>query len=77
MKMKRTYVYIAGPYRGAQGEHDYSVYYEIDCNIARARAAAVYLAERDIPFFCPHLNSCHFEVIAPSVSPAYWYRMDL
>ena len=71
------FVYIAGPYRAKDGGHDAAHFDEIDANITKARVAAVYLAERDIPYFCPHLNSAHMENHASSVQPAYWYRMDL
>lgn len=71
-----TYVYIAGPYRG-KTTHDARGYFEIDANINRARKAAATLARLGIPFFCPHLNSAHFEVIAPDVQPAYWLEMDM
>lgn len=71
------FVYIAGPYRPRSGKHDASAYDEIDENIQRARKAAQFLAEHDIPFFCPHLNSAHFETDAPDVPPEFWLRMDL
>ena len=71
------FAYIAGPYRAKGGGHDESYWDEIDANIQRARDAAIFLAERDIPYFCPHLNSAHMETYAPTVQPAYWYRMDL
>lgn len=62
-------VYIAGPYTGKN-------YHEVDLNIAQAREAAAQLAEAGIGFFCPHMNSAHFEVITPSVQPEYWYELD-
>jgi len=71
-----TYVYIAGPYRG-KASHDAGGYFEIDANINRARRAAAALARLGIPFFCPHLNSAHFEVIAPDVKPVYWLEADM
>lgn len=71
-----TYAYIAGPYRARSGAHDVSVYDEIDANIQVARKAAIYLAEHNVPYFCPHLNSAHMEVHAPSVSPEFWLDMD-
>lgn len=71
-----TYVYIAGPYRG-KATHDAGGYFEIDANINRAKEAAATLAQLGIPFFCPHLNSAHFEVIAPDVKPVYWLEMDM
>ncbi len=72
-----TYVYIAGPYMGRKRMHDFRGYEEIDQNISRARETAAFLANNEIPFFCPHLNSAHFEVITPNVKPDYWYEMDL
>ena len=71
------FVYIAGPYRPRSGTHDVSVYDEIHANIMRARDAAHFLADYDIPFFCPHLNSTHFEITAPDVPPEFWLRMDM
>lgn len=71
-----TYVYIAGPYRG-KAPHNARGYFEIDANINRAKEAAATLARLGIPYFCPHLNSAHFEVITPGVKPAYWLKMDL
>ena len=63
-------VYIAGPYSGPD-------YLAIDRNIAAAREAAAWLAEHGIGFFCPHLNSAHFEVVTPRVEPEFWYALDL
>ena len=71
------FVYIAGKYRAKDGTHDYRAYEEIDHNISVAREWAVKLAHNDIPFFCPHLNSAHMEVIAPEVKPDFWYRTDM
>ena len=74
MDLERSFVYIAGPYSGRT--HDYNSYNEIEINISKAREAAKFLAENGIPFFCPHANSAHFEVITPSVGLDYWYKMD-
>mgnify|MGYP001571159885 CR=1 FL=1 len=68
--MKRSYVFIAGPYKGKD-------FIEIDRNIARARDAAVFLANNGVPFFCPHLNSGHFEAMTISVPMDFWYDLDL
>ncbi len=73
----RTYVYVAGPYMGQKRLHDFRDYEEIDRNISRAREAAAFLANSNVPYFCPHLNSAHFEVITPNVKPEYWYQMDI
>lgn len=72
-------VYIAGPYLGTidPEHHNASAYLGIDDNINDARRVAVYLANHQIGFFCPHLNSAHFEVMAPHASVSYWYQMDL
>lgn len=78
--MDKTFVYIAGPYRspkGANGGHDYQSYYDIDQHINEARLWATRLANEGIPFFCPHMNSAHMEVIAPSAPPEYWYDLDM
>jgi hypothetical protein len=34
------------------------------------------LAHLKYGFFCPHLHSAHFEVIAPEVKPPFWYELD-
>ena len=73
---ERSYVFIAGPY-GSRGDRRDAAYLEIDRNIARAREAAAFLANNRVPFFCPHLNSCHFEVITPEVPMQYWYDLDM
>ena len=70
------FVYLAGPYRGAATAHDWTVYADIDANINEARRWAANMASNDIPYFCPHLNSAHMEVIVPDVLPDYWLRMD-
>ena len=72
------FVYVAGPYRGKDAlAHDWTVYCEIDAHINDARRWAAQLATDGIPFFCPHLNSAHMEVIAPSAPSDYWLKMDL
>lgn len=68
------YVYIAGPYMGKS--HDYRSYFEIERHITDSLEAARELAELGYGFFCPHAHSAHFEVIAPSVLPEYWYKLD-
>jgi nucleoside 2-deoxyribosyltransferase len=74
-----TYVYVAGPYRpiNGGGSHDWHGYCDIDANINEARRWSIRLAQAGIPFFCPHLNSAHFEVFAPDVPPDYWLNMDI
>lgn len=75
--MDKTFVYIAGPYRASNGGHDYQSYYDIDQHINEARMWATRLANVNIPFFCPHMNSAHMEVIAPDALPEYWYNLDM
>ena len=77
--MKVPIVYIAGPYLGSikPEDHNASSFLEIDKNINHARDVAVLLAQHGIGFFCPHMNSAHFEVLAPDASVDYWYAMDL
>ena len=67
----RTYVYIAGPYHSSAG------YLAVDRHIAVAREWAAQLALASIPFFCPHLNSAHFEAITPGVPSRWWRDMDM
>lgn len=64
-------VYIAGPYGDAGG------YLAIERNIAKARDAAAWLASNGLGYYCPHLNSAHFEAIVPNVPVEFWYAMDL
>lgn len=72
------FVYLAGPYRGKDAlAHDHTVFCEIDAHINEARRWAARLAADSVPYFCPHLNSAHMEVIAPTVPSNYWLEMDL
>ena len=74
----KGFIYVAGPYRGKTATaHNWTVYSDIDANINEARRWAIKLAGDGIPYFCPHLNSAHFEVITPEVPPNYWLEMDL
>lgn len=72
--MTRTFVYVAGPYKGKT--HDWRSYNEIDINIAKAREVSKFLAENGIPYFCPHANTAHMEVITAEIPAEYWYEMD-
>ena len=63
---ERTYVYIAGPY----GDKD--PYCVIDARINESRRAARELALRGIPYYSPHMNCAHFEVIAPEAPVEFW-----
>ena len=56
-------VYIAGPYSGKHLADDKDdSHQQISENIAKARQASIQLAELGFAWFCPHLNSEHFEV---------------
>lgn len=78
-----TYVYIAGPYRGkaTHGELLANVgarsYFEIEANINLARKAGATLAQLNIPFFCPHTNFSHSEVITPGVNIEWLLESDM
>jgi hypothetical protein len=74
---RKGFVYIAGPYRGPLGTHDHSEYFVVDAHINRAREWAAKFARVGIPFFCPHLNSAHFEIITPDVPAGFWLDMNL
>ena len=63
-------LYIAGPYMGPTYRH-------IEANIMDARLAAIELAEAGIGFFCPHLNSAHFEQWTPDVPESFWKTLDM
>lgn len=68
-------VYLAGPYSGKT--HDYKSFFEIENNISLAKQIAIWCATNKIAYFCPHLNSAHFEVYVPDVPVEFWYEMDL
>lgn len=74
--MNNSYVYIAGPYREKGGGHSWAHWYEIDRHINEARNWAVKLTNAKIPFFCPHMNSAHMEVLAPNAGTEFWYNLD-
>ena len=76
MSLNNSYVYISGPYRGSS-THDSAGYAEISQNILNARLVAMKLARVGIPYFCPHLNSAHFELYTPEVPSSYWLNLDL
>lgn len=63
-------VYVAGPYIG-DGH-----FLTIEQNIREAEAFAIRLATHGIGFFCPHLNSTHFE-LKTACGQQFWYDMDL
>ena len=63
------FVFISGPYRGAD-------YLEVEANIAEATNWAAALAVEGIPYFCPHMNSAHMEVIVPEVPGGFWLDLD-
>lgn len=76
----KGFVFISGPYRGRSDPKYWCEnlsYFGIDDNINDARRWASYFAIEGIPFFCPHLNSAHFEVITPDVPEDFWLNMDL
>ena len=73
----KTFVYLAGPYRAPDGGHDYRAFFEIDRNINEARLWATRLANEGVPFFCPHMNGAHMEVLAPDVTQEYWLDLDM
>ncbi len=73
---ENTFVYIAGPYMEQGGGHDWAYYTNIDMHITEARYWAIHLVDQNIPYFCPHLNSAHFEVFCPAAKLEFWYDMD-
>ncbi len=56
-------VYIAGPYRDSRGP------YFVGKNIENARQTAADLANLEISFICPHMNSAHMDGLA---TDTYW-----
>ena len=71
------FVYLAGPYRSVADILALDAYITVDANINEACRWAARMAGAGIPYFCPHLNSAHMEVIVPEVPPAFWLDMDL
>lgn len=75
---REGFVYLAGPYRGEDAiSHDWRWFETIDRHIASARSWAMRCANDALPYFCPHLNSAHFEVLCPQVPASFWLAMDL
>lgn len=72
-------IYIAGPYaaRIANPMDSWQKYHIVEGHILEARKAAHNLIKWGIGYYCPHLNSAHFETIAPQVPNDFWYEMDL
>lgn len=74
----RGFVFLSGPYKDIKTRtRDWTAYADIDVNINEARRWAAQMATEGIPYFCPHLNSAHMEVIVPGVPEAFWLQMDL
>jgi hypothetical protein len=67
MATRKKIVFICGPYSGNTGE-------EIEANIREAAKYAVALAEHDIGFICPHLNTYRFET---KCSAPYQFYLDM
>lgn len=63
-------VYIAGCYNSKDG------YNGIEKNIREAEKYAIELANNEIGFICPHLNSNHFEVKAKA-NEDFYYKQDI
>jgi hypothetical protein len=57
-------VFIAGAYMGSD-------FNEIETNIRLAESYSIELWNRGYKVFCPHLNTCHFEVKAKAHEEAY------
>lgn len=64
------FVYVGGRY----GDGD--DFLLIEQRVGRARSHCRQLAEVGIPFFCPLLNSAHFDRIAPGVPREFWLRQN-
>ena len=63
-------IYITGPNVG-------SSYHQTEAYITYAREWAEKLARAGYAFYCPHLNTAHFDIIAPDVPEAFWREMNL
>lgn len=63
-------VYITGPRVGSD-------YHQTDRHIGYAREWAEKLARAGHAFYCPQLNTAHFDVVAPDISNDFWREMDL
>lgn len=55
-------IYTAGRFRGATP-------YEVHCNVARAEAAALEIAEAGAMPLCPHMNTKNFDGL---LTPDFW-----
>jgi len=64
------FVYVAGRY----GDGD--DFLRIQERINRGREHARQLARAGIPYYCPFLNSAHFDRIAPDVPREFWLRQN-
>lgn len=62
-------VFIAGPYFG-DGKYE-----TIERNIQDAEKVAIELANRQVPFFCAHLHTRHFEVKAEAPE-SFYHALD-
>jgi hypothetical protein len=63
-------IYISGPYVGGS-------YHQTEAYITYAREWAEKLARAGHAFYCPHLNSGHFDAIAPDVPAPFWREMNM
>jgi hypothetical protein len=63
-------IYVSGPYIG-------STYHQTDAYITYAREWAEKLARAGHAFYCPHLNTGHFDTIARDVPAPFWREMNL
>jgi Domain of unknown function (DUF4406) len=60
-------VFISGAYSAP-------TYAEVEFNIQAARLVATFCARAQIGYFCPHMNSAHFDANAPK---EFFMHMDL
>jgi len=63
-------VYISGPHVGSN-------YHQTEAYITYAREWAEKLARAGHAFYCPHLNTAHFDIITPDVPEYFWREMNL
>ncbi len=62
-------IYISGPHIG-------STYHQTEAYITYAREWAEKLAHAGHAFYCPHLNTAHFDTISPDVPESFWREMN-
>ena len=70
MKKSDVFVYIAGKYTDKD-------MLNTELNIAKAQEIAIFMANNNVFYFCPHTHSRLMDYYAPEVSWKYWMAVDI